>query len=118
MRYKFHGKEYEDLNEVLNEFHNYWLDTGANFGYECYFCPLKDLRCDLWSCDISDEERERLLQLARIEVIPDERPVIDGLAPKGPVQDRDFKAECKCKCESEIRGKRRELPIMEEANKS
>lgn len=120
MRYKFHGKEYEDLNEALNEFHEYWFDAEAKIGDECYFCPLKGLRCDLaiGSCDISDEEKKRLLQLAHIEVIPDEKPVIDGLAPKGPVQDRDFKAECMCKPESEVRGKRRELPIMEEAFKS
>ena len=118
MRYKFHGKEYEDLSEALNELHNFWFDTGAKIGDECHFCPLNGLRCDLWSCDIPDEGKKRLLQLAHIEVIPDEGSVIDGLAPKGPAQGGDCKAECKCKCESEIRGKRSELPIIEEANKS
>ena len=114
MRYKFNGKESENLDEILNELHTYYFDAKNN----CLSCPLKNEICDFDDRDISDEERERLLQLARIEVIPNEVPVIDGLAPKGPTQGGDCKAECKCKCESEIRGKRRELPIMEEANKS
>ena len=114
MRYKFHGKESENLDEILNELHAYYFDAKNN----CLSCPLKNEICDFDNRDISDEERERLLQLARIEVIPDERSVIDGLAPKWPAQGGNCKAECKCKCESEIRGKRRELPIMEEAFKS
>lgn len=32
MRYKFYGKEYEDLSEALNELHNFWFDTGAKIG--------------------------------------------------------------------------------------
>lgn len=114
MRYKFHGEEYEDLGEALDGLHSYWFDVN----HQCRFCPLKEEICNFEDYDISDEERERLLRLAHIEAIPDERPVIDGLAPKGPAQGRDCKAECMCKSESKVRGKRRELSIMEDTIKS
>lgn len=114
MRYKFYGKESEDLGEILNELHTYYFDAKNR----CLSCPLKNEICAFEDYDISDEEKERLLQLARIEVIPDERPVIDELTPKGLAQGKNCKAECMCKPESEVRGKRRELPIMEETIKS
>lgn len=114
MRYKFHGKESENLDEILDELHTYYFDAKNS----CLSCPLKNEICDFDDRDISDEERERLLQLARIEVIPDESPVIDGLTPKGLAQGKNCKAECMCKPESEVRGKRKEPPIMEETNKS
>lgn len=114
MRYKFYEKECENLSEALNELHREYFDIETG----CYSCPLKGFRCDLESYDISDDERERLLQLAHITTIPDEEPVIDGLAPKGPAQGADCKTECMCKPERIVRGKRRELPIMEDTIKS
>ena len=110
MRYKIWKKECENLSEALNELHREYFDAETG----CYFCPLKGLRCDLEAYDIPDDERERLLQLAHIEAIPDndEDVVFKGLMPKGPVQGADCKAECVCG--NETRGKRRELPIMED----
>ena len=111
MRYKFCEKECENLTEALNELHREYFEIETG----CYSCPLKGLRCDLESYDIPNDERERLLQLAHITAIPDEKPVIDGLAPKGPARGKTCEAECVCKPERIVRGKRRELPIMEDA---
>ena len=114
MRYKFWEKECENLSEALNELHREYFDLETG----CYSCPLKGLRCDLENPDIPDDERERLLQLAHIEAIPNDDDIkarmFGELAQEGSAQTTIHKAECMCKSENETRGKRRELPIMED----
>lgn len=62
MKYRFWGKECENLTEALNELHKEYFNSATG----CRSCPLRGLRCDLENYDIPDNERGRLLQLAHI----------------------------------------------------